>query len=476
MLATGWLAGGDVDGQRRAVPVLNYFDRHDAVPPSWMFHCQSLQERVGIADDELDIIDDLMDDTVKLCKTVLEGSWNVAWKAGKLRLAMIEDEHLELQRQLHVLQRRPEDMHLACEYHRRCARYDADRAQIMQLSLMLESERTRWLQVGSAALRRSATAALLEPSCGAAGKLLPRTQQTAHLPYSPEVGRSLGSSATCPVGIGELTSRHFDSVAPALGCEVAVGRAELGITWEEPPMPSRARPDVHGLLNDVPERATKNGIAGPTASVENGAVGDHCLAQAPDPWQRHQWSVGVKAQPSCTWQKALEEQRAEVARHHAEIAAKQKLLQEVRGGDMAGGEFGGGVVCDFDLRLVQQRVQRHLEAELELRAHVAREFAVVSCGTWSVAVDGLRQVATALAERLGVPGAAFADLKDVYMRFDFNSDKSLQEDECFRLMRYLLREYCRQLGQLILEALRGNGRHRLAGPLPAAFPRLVLHA
>lgn len=90
------------------------------------------------------VVAELLDDTMLMCRSVLVGAWGLAWRAGCLSKCLIDMEKQSLQRQFQQVERRPEDMRLACEHHRRRLRYDEHCAQLEQCNAILNAERTRW--------------------------------------------------------------------------------------------------------------------------------------------------------------------------------------------------------------------------------------------------------------------------------------------------------------------------------------------
>lgn len=82
--------------------------------PRGMGPCPHEVARYGAEEDAL--VAGLLDETIELCRDVLEGSWSVAWRAGVLRTSLMEMERGSLQKQYAMLERRPEDLHGIAEH------------------------------------------------------------------------------------------------------------------------------------------------------------------------------------------------------------------------------------------------------------------------------------------------------------------------------------------------------------------------
>mmetsp|Transcript_41818 Transcript_41818/g.115237 ORF Transcript_41818/g.115237 Transcript_41818/m.115237 type:complete len:686 (-) Transcript_41818:130-2187(-) len=97
------------------------------------------------------------------------------------------------------------------------------------------------------------------------------------------------------------------------------------------------------------------------------------------------------------------------------------------------------------------RITTLVSSGTTLKDVVARNFSSVACGRPSLDIVGLMRLRSMVAAQLDLPEAAFEDVRDDYVRFDFNGDNSLQEHECYRLVKHHLRKYRKQLGHAVLE-------------------------
>jgi len=100
---------------------------------------------------------------------------------------------------------------------------------------------------------------------------------------------------------------------------------------------------------------------------------------------------------------------------------------------------------DHDNESVLSLVNHHLHPTAGLHEAVASSFrAECEIHQNSLKLPGLLKVASSLCRALDLPKRVFSDMEDEYRRFDFNGDHTLQEHECFRLVRHHLREYRRR--------------------------------
>lgn len=65
-------------------------------------------------------------------------------------------------------------------------------------------------------------------------------------------------------------------------------------------------------------------------------------------------------------------------------------------------------------------------------------------------MDGLAQLCAWMAKGVNVPEDAFGDLEDEYVRFDFDGDGMLQERECYKLIKYHLRDHYKKMCPVVV--------------------------
>jgi len=383
----------------------------------------------------------LLDESIVLCRSVLEGSWNVAWKAGRLRLALMETEHGSLQKQLAAIESRPQDMKLACDYHRRCSRYDEDRSQIMRLSAMLETERSRWLHTS--------------PTPAWAPAAPPPRAAPAPQPVAAAVATSRRAVAAPPPSPLPQASPP-PVLPPTLPQQRPLDAAKPKSLPQPPPqrllsVPTRRKEasGAAGLTTAAvvpPHSVSPGGILGGSSDGGGGSSG-YAGAQRPD----GMWTPGPLAGNRCA--PLVEEQAASAG------STVSPTPPDSAGDDAAEASGGGpergcdaGVVEALGQQELLQNVQQHLDAKVALCSLVAHVFAEFSTGGPLLNFAGLQQAAAALARHMCVSEkAAFGNVEDEYVRFDFNGDGTLQEHEFLRLVRYHLREYRKQLGHVLHE-------------------------
>eukprot|EP00929_Paragymnodinium_shiwhaense_P112625 TRINITY_DN80892_c0_g1_i1.p1 TRINITY_DN80892_c0_g1~~TRINITY_DN80892_c0_g1_i1.p1 ORF type:complete len:821 (-),score=147.59 TRINITY_DN80892_c0_g1_i1:80-2542(-) len=59
--------------------------------------------------------------------------------------------------------------------------------------------------------------------------------------------------------------------------------------------------------------------------------------------------------------------------------------------------------------------------------------------------EGLRLFAGAFTRTWGLPQEALGDIHDDYIRFDFDGDAMIEEHECYKLVKYCLRQYLKEI-------------------------------
>mmetsp|Transcript_127294 Transcript_127294/g.407464 ORF Transcript_127294/g.407464 Transcript_127294/m.407464 type:complete len:846 (-) Transcript_127294:30-2567(-) len=426
---------------------------------------------------EEEFVAGLLDDTIALCRSVLEGSWNVAWRAGRLRLALMESERGVLQKQLAQIERRPEDMKLACEYHRRCARYDEDRVQILNLSKMLESERGRWLHTAPPPAWAAAAAdARVGASAGrhhaaVSSTAIPAAPPWHHPPPLPSVGPTVRGPATATVA-GRWSEEYTagaprrPSASPPLPGNSQTGTATCGggkgmgrrsVVQRGPlrgggkGLGEASRRPREGMLK-MPESfrsIAEDALREEAACATSGDWRDVPEQPACSPARGSGYLRDVPEQPACSparrggYETVYASDRGAEELYQAPFSSassSSSALPPVPAAEVAGE------------RALLECLDQHLQGTVALRSQVAHAFAA-ECVPEQRSLDlaGLRDVAASLARHMRVPHDVFGDIEDEYVRFDFNGDSTLQEHECFRLVRHHLREYRKRLGHVVYE-------------------------
>lgn len=88
----------------------------------------------------------------------------------------------------------------------------------------------------------------------------------------------------------------------------------------------------------------------------------------------------------------------------------------------------------------------------ELKLLVADLFVKVVAGRDGLDLAGLNSLRENVAEELGVPSWVFkGSLVDEYIRFDFNGDGTLQERECYKLLKSHMREHIKRTAPQVSE-------------------------
>jgi len=82
----------------------------------------------------------------------------------------------------------------------------------------------------------------------------------------------------------------------------------------------------------------------------------------------------------------------------------------------------------------------------QLKKDVVKCFKAVAGGRKNIDIHALRQFMPLLAQRLNLPNAAFGDIEQTQQRFDFNGNGQFEVNEVYKLVKFSLYDYMKQIG------------------------------
>jgi hypothetical protein len=100
---------------------------------------------------------------------------------------------------------------------------------------------------------------------------------------------------------------------------------------------------------------------------------------------------------------------------------------------------------------LESRVAELVKHSHQLKSLVKNYFQQVARGGEGLDLAGLAQLRSLMGKQLGIPQQALGNLHDEYVRFDFDGDGMLQAHECYKLVKYHLREYHKKINPSVAE-------------------------
>lgn len=100
---------------------------------------------------------------------------------------------------------------------------------------------------------------------------------------------------------------------------------------------------------------------------------------------------------------------------------------------------------------LESRVAELVKHGSQLKSLVKNYFQQVARGSEGLDLAGLAQLRSLMGKQLGIPQQALGNLHDEYVRFDFDGDGMLQAHECYKLVKYHLREYYKKINPSVAE-------------------------
>lgn len=129
------------------------------------------------------------------------------------------------------------------------------------------------------------------------------------------------------------------------------------------------------------------------------------------------------------------------------VAAPAQALAPVAPAPLVGG-FGSTASTKASTTAKSSNVKDILEKREELKMTVIKCFKLITgkTGQKKVNIAGLQELRGLLIRELGVTPDVFGDLESEYIRFDFDGSGFLEANEVYKLIKFELYEYLKQIG------------------------------